>query len=191
MLSENYKNALNGLKAQANGNVTDLFKECETETQHIYRIIMTENVPVNVIDEAMLEKFLAEEAEGKVDYSKPVDRDGLKYVDLEQDVEIYPCVTLGATTFPIEGQKHLLSSIDAKAMLAQLSGMGRLTLITNTMQSLAERLDGTQLQTAFPSLNEVKACIDDGLILPPEFIVKIEEWKSLNCSEINFDFVEK
>lgn len=92
MLSENYKNALNGLKAQANGNVTDLFKGCDTEAKHIYRIVMTENVPVNVIDEVMLKKFLTDEAEGKTDYSKPVDRDGLQYVDLEKDIEVYPCV---------------------------------------------------------------------------------------------------
>ena len=189
MLNENYKNALNGLKAQ--GKASHLFKGCEAESQHIYRIIMTENLPVTDIDEAMLESFLDREKSGDKDYSKSVDRDGLKYVDLEQDVEIYPCITQGVTTFPIEGQTYLLSSIDAKAMLTQLSGMGRLALITDTIQSLAERLDGTQLQTAFPSLSEVIACIDDGLVLPSKFIAKIEEWKSINCSEISFDFVEK
>ncbi|WP_024604265.1 MULTISPECIES: hypothetical protein [unclassified Pseudoalteromonas] len=189
MLNENYKNALKGFKAQ--GTSSHLCVDCVDETQHIYRIIMTENVPISDIDEAMLESFLEREKSGEVDYSKSVDHDGLKYVDLEQDVEIYPCVTEGVTTFPIEGQKHLLSSIDAKAMLNQLSGMGCLPLLTNTMQSLAQRLDGTQLQTAFPSLNEVKTCIDGGLILPPKFIAKINEWEALNCSEINFDFVEK
>ena len=84
MLNENYKNALNGLKAQ--GKASHLFKGCEAESQHIYRIIMTENLPVTDIDEAMLESFLDREKSGDKDYSKSVDRDGLKYVDLEQDV---------------------------------------------------------------------------------------------------------
>ena len=76
-------------------------------------------------------------------------------------------------------------------MLSQLVCMGRLNVITDTMQSLAEKLDGTQLQTAFPSINKIKSCIDNGLILPPKLILKIKEWEDLNCSEINFDFIEK
>lgn len=186
MISENYKNALKGFKAQ--GNATHLFKGCEAETQHIYRIIMTEDVSVVDIDEAMLESFLECEKSGKKDYSKSVDRDGLKFVDLEQDVEIYPYKSNG---HPIKGQTFLLSSIDANSMLAQLISMGRLTLITETMQSLAQRADGTNLQTAFPSLSDVKACIDDGLTLPVKLIEKIKEWEAVNCSGINFDFVEK
>ncbi|WP_299496464.1 hypothetical protein [uncultured Shewanella sp.] len=112
-------------------------------------------------------------------------------VDLEQDVDVYPCVTKGMTTYPIEGQTYLLPSLDAISMLDQLTRMGCLTLITKTMQSLAQKVDGTQLQTAFPSLNEVKACIDRGLILPKAFTAKIREWEALNCSEIFFDFTEQ
>jgi hypothetical protein len=189
MLSENYKNALKGLKAQ--GAASHLFEGCDAEAKHIYLIVMTENIPVTELDEKKLEYFLQSEKSGNKDYSKSVDRDGLQYVDLEQDVEIYPYITRGAATFPIEGQKYLLSSVDANAMLVQLSGMGRLTLITDTIQSLVQRADGTNLQTAFPSLSDVKACIDDGLTLPAKLIEKINEWEAVNCSEINFDFVEK
>lgn len=188
MLTENYKNALKGFKAQAQGNTSHSFNGCEAESQHIYRIIMTENVPVTELDEHKLESFLQSEKSGDTDYSKPVDRDGLKYVDLEQDVEIYPYKSNG---HPIEGQTYLLSSFDANSMLAQLMSMGRLTLITETMQSLVQRADGTNLQTAFPSLSDVKASIDDGLTLPAKLIEKIKEWEAVNCSEINFDFVEK
>lgn len=186
MLSENYKNALKGFKAQ--GDAPQFSEVCEAEAQHIYRIIMTENVPVTELSEDMLAAFLDREKSGEVDYSKSVDRDGLKYVDLDQDVEIYPYKSNGN---PIEGQKYLLSSVEAKSMLQQLIDMGRLTLITETMQSLAQRADGTNLQTAFPSLSAVKTCIDDGLTLPVKLIAKVNEWEDLNCSEINFDFVEK
>ncbi len=188
-MNENYKKALRGFKSL--GDASHVFEGCEAETQHLYRIIMTENVPVTEIDEDMLESFLEREKQGQVDYSKYTDRDGLKYVDLEQDVDIYPCITKGATTFPIEGQIYLLSSIDAKSMIEQLIGMGRLNLLNDTMQSLAERKDGTPLQTAFPSIVEVKNCIDNGLTLPESLLKKIKDWESLNYSEINFDFVEK
>jgi hypothetical protein len=189
MLSENYKNALNDFKAQANGNATDLFEGCVTEAQHIYRIIMTEKVTVNVIDEAMLEEFLAEEAEGKADYSKTVDRDGLQYVDIEKDVEVYPCVG-NAFLEPIDGQLYRLSSLESKAMLSQLRCMGKLSLITESLQSLAQRVDGTRLQTALPSLCDVKACISLGLVLPELLIEKLKLWETLSCSVINFDFEE-
>ncbi len=184
MLNEKYKNALDGFKAQ--GNAPQLFERCEAETQHIYRIIMTENVSVSELDETMLEGFLAQEAAGKADYSKRVDRDGLQFVDIEKDVEIYPCVDF----VPISDQTYRLSSSEAKAMLSQLRSMGQLNIITDTLQSLCQRQDGTKLQTAFPALSEVKACIEHGLILPQALVEKIDLWETLNYTEINFDFEE-
>lgn len=187
MLNERYKNALNGFKAQ--GDAPHLFKGCEAETQHIYRIIMTENVSVEEIDEAMLEKFIAQETDGKTDYSKRVDRDGLQFVDTEKDVEVYPCVGDGYLE-PISGQTYRLSSLDTKALISQLVSMGMLSLITDTLQSLCQRNDGTNLQTALPSLSDIKACISRGLILPQALVEKINLWETLNCSVINFDFEE-
>jgi hypothetical protein len=188
MLSEKYKNALNGFKAQ--GNASHLFEECEAESQHIYRVIMSHNISVEELDETKLEAFLTQESEGEVGYPKFVDRDGLQYVDIEQDVEVYPCTTKGVATYPIEGQSYRLSSFEAKAMLNQLRDMGQLNLITDTLQGLAQRLDGTELQTAFPNLHEINACIDNGLLLPKSLIDKLREWEALNASEINFDFVD-
>ena len=51
MLSENYKNALKGFHAQSDGKSSPFLDGCEAEIQYLYRIIMTENVPVNEIDE--------------------------------------------------------------------------------------------------------------------------------------------
>lgn len=187
MLNEKYKQALSGFKAQ--GNAPHLFEGCKIEAQHIYRIIMTENIPVTDIDETMLEMYLVQEAKGKSDYSKQVDHDGLQFVDIEKDVEIYPCI---GDTFlePISGQTYLLPSKEAKKMLCQLESMGQLSLITDTLQSLAQRQDGTNLQTALPKLTDIKSCISNGLILPETFIEKINQWEKMNCSVINFDFEE-
>lgn len=189
MLSEKYKKALKGFQAQ--GSAPYLFIGCEAEAKHIYKIIMTEEVPVDQLDESMLANFINKESAGHVDYSKYADRDGLKYADLEQDVEIYPALRRGAATFPIEGQSYTLSSHDAKSMLKQLCQIGQLCLITETMQSLAQRSDGTKLQTASPNLQKLNDCISKGLLLPDSLLDKLKEWEALGTAEINFDFVEQ
>ena len=188
MLNENYKNALIGFKAH--GDNSKFSDGCESEAQHIYRIVMTENLPVTELSEHLLETFLEREMSGDADYSKSFDRDGLKYVDLEQDVEIYPCVG-GGFLEPIYGEKFCLSSLESKSMLSQLTSMGKLNLITDTIQSLAQRHDGTKLQTALPELTDVKTCISLGLVLPKALIEKLTVWESMKCSVVNFDFVEK
>lgn len=187
MLSEKYKNALNAFKAQ--GHASHLFEGCDVEAQHVYRIMMTELVSVKDMTEAMLEGFITQEKEGKVDYSKPVGHDGLKFVDITKDVEIRPYVGTGYQK-PIDDEIYIMSSSDALAMLNQLSGMGQLKLITETMQSLSQRDDGTLLQTAFPELGEVKDAIERGLTLPQALLEKIEDWDKQGCSTLYFDFEE-
>ena len=187
MLSIRYKNALEGYKAQ--GKASHLFLGCDVEAQHIYRIVMTEQVAIKDMTEAMLEDFITQEKEGKADYSKPVDRDGLSVIDITKDVEIRPYVGTGYQE-PIDGEIYIMSSSDALAMLNQLAGIGRLKLITETMQSLSQRADGTLLQTAFPELGEVKEAIDRGLKLPQTLLEKIEYWDKQGCSTLNFDFEE-
>lgn len=191
MLNEQYKRALTVFRAQAQGkrDASSSLKGCDDELKHIYRILMTEEVSVEEIDEAMLEKFISQEIEGKADYSKPVDHDGLQFVDLEKDVEIYPCA--GKLYIePISGEMYCLPAAEAKAMLSQLISMGELRLITETLQSLAQRQDGTKLQTALPSLSDVKSCISRGLILPQALLEKINLWETMSCSVVNFDFEE-
>ncbi len=56
MLNIQYKNALSGFKSQSNG-ARPSFEGCEAESQHIYRIVMAENVSVVELDETMLEEF--------------------------------------------------------------------------------------------------------------------------------------
>ena len=190
MLTENYKNALKGFKAQAQGNTSHYFNGCEAESQHIYRIIMTESVSVVDMDETKLESFITKENEGKKDYSKYHDREGLQYVDLGQNVDIYPCV--GDTYLePISGETYCLSSLEVKKMLNQLKSMDLLGLITDTLQSLSQKQDGTKLQTALPAFSDVKKCISSGLVLPQSLVEKINYWETLECSVINFDFEEQ
>jgi hypothetical protein len=115
---------------------------------------------------------------------------GLEYVNFDKDVEVYPCRGDGFLE-PISGQTYILSSTDAKTLITQLTEIGRLSLITDTLQSLCQRQDGTNLQTALHLLSEVKECISLGLKLPHDLVEKINQWERLNCSVINFDFEEK
>ncbi|MBE0468018.1 MAG: hypothetical protein IBX55_00620 [Methyloprofundus sp.] len=161
--------------------------ECEKEMQHIYRIIMANNVVITDLDEAKLEQFINFELESGVKFLAP-DRDGIEYVDLDQDVAIYPCAKRGFMTYPLEDKSFTMKATDAKKMVAQLARMGRLDLLNATMQGLAQRQDGVKLQTAFPLVSEVKLVVKSGLELPVELIKKMDEWGE--DVELNFDFVE-
>lgn len=113
-----------------------------------------------------------------------------KNVNIEQPVTIYPCQMRGATSFPIEGESYCLSPSEVKYFVTQLESMGKLELIEETLQGLSERLDGTLLLSAFPSIDNVKQCLKAGLMLPMPLLVKLEKWEGLGASEVNFDFVE-
>lgn len=192
MLTEKYINALSALKAQSEGRFNDvkrLAQGCEAEAAHIYRIMVAHNTNIIELNEELLERFMAEEIALGSPYPSP-DRDGLQYVDLERDVEVSPFFTKACVSSPIDNQTYILLAHEAVTMLSQLMSMGKLNLITDTIQSLWEKDDGTQLQTAFPNLIDVKECIKSGLHLPEGLLAKISVWEKLGATEINFDFVE-
>lgn len=141
------------------------------------------------MNEQLLERYIAEEVRSGTPYPNP-DRDGLQYVDLDKDVTVYPYVMQGCPSNPIDNQSYTLLAHEAIAMLDQLRRMGKLSLITETIQSLSQRDDGTLLQTAFPDLGDVKDCIQSGLNLPDGLLSKIKEWESLGATEVWFQFVE-
>ena len=192
MLDKKYINALSALKAQAEGrfsNVKSLLQGCEAEAVHVYRIMHAHNTNIVDMNEDLLKRFVAEEVASGAPYPNP-DRDGLQYVDSEKDVEVYPSCMQGNVCYPLENQSYTLRAHEAKAMLSQLVVMGKLSMITHSIQSLAQRDDGTQLQTAFPDIEEVRNCIQSGLELPEQLLAKIKEWESLGATEVNFDFVD-
>lgn len=191
MLTVNYKNALKGFHDQAQGKGGAFPTGCEYETQHIYRIIMTENIPVNEMDVDKLSFFLLKEKAGDADYSQSVDCDGLEYVDFDQDVDVYPCMRKGHNMLPMTEHTYILSAKAARELITQLICLNSLSLITDTIQSLAQRSDGTYLQSAFPALSDVKACILRGLILPPALVESLKTWEGMGASDIFFDFVER
>lgn len=186
MLNSHYKEALLAAQTQSRTN-NDI--ECESQIQHIYKIVMTENIPVNELTEEMLSSFLEKEQLGQTDYSKYQDKEGLKHCDLSKPVEVYPLNN--NASYPIPNEQHVLSPEQIESIFYQLMRMGKLSLFNKTMQSLAQRDDGTKLQTAFPYLEEIKECVKQGLVLPSDFLSKLDKWEALGCTEVNFDFEEK
>lgn len=125
MLAEMYINALGALKAQSEGRSNDvkrLAQGCEVEAGHIYRIMHAHNTNIVEMNEELLERFMAEEIASGSPYPSP-DRDGLQFVDLEQDVEVYPCIMRGCVTSPIDNESYTLAAHEAIAMLALLRRM--------------------------------------------------------------------
>lgn len=192
MLTEKYINALGALKAQSEGRSNDvkhLAQGCEAEAGHIYRIMYAHNTNIVEMNEELLERYMAEEIRSGTPYPSP-EHNGLQYVALDKGVTVYPTVMRGCVSYPIDNQSYVLLAHEAKVMLSHLADMGRLSMITETIQSLSQRDDGTQLQTAFPDFADVKDCIQSGLNLPDGLLAKIKEWESLGAAEVNFDFVK-
>lgn len=189
MLTEKYKKALEFFKRQGQSKPTHHDESCKQEIEHVYKIIMTECVSVDVLDESMLEGFIKKEQAGQADYSKCADPDGLHLVNLEKGVVIYPCTGDGFVV-PIETDNYHLDSRWTEFMIVQLVSIKRLNVITDTIQSLAVREDGTKLQTAMPTPKELKECMSMGLKFPQELMDNIQRWEGMNCSYISFDFEE-
>ncbi len=187
MITEMYKKALTAYKGQANGVAGASWEGCESEARHIYQIVMTEGVSVTALDEAKLSEFLRKEQAGLVDYRQYHDWEGLKAIDLEREVAVYPVKDMN----PLAVKEYQLSALEAQAMIAQLLLLNQIKLLTRTLQSLSQRTDGTLLQSAFPSMEELKASIQKGLSLPASLLQKLQEWEALGADEVMFDFVEK
>lgn len=67
---------------------------------------------------------------------------------------------------------------------------GLLELIEESLQSLAQRNDGTQLLTAMPYLSEVKAVFSKLSSVPNELLSLLAEWEVLGCNIVDISFVD-
>lgn len=115
----------------------------------------------------------------------------IKDVDLDLPAEFSPYQLVGIKSSPVKNAKtYTMNSVDLKVFIAELYGKGMLGLISDTLQSLAKRDDGTPLLTAFPPITEVKRAFDKLESVPVELIGMLEHWESLGCNEIDICFVD-
>lgn len=192
-LSEGYKTALRRFKEQAGvmqrgeSGVGDSLPENKYAANHIYRLVMKHCIPVTELTEEQLAAFVSQ-GDMAWDY---VDKEGLDYVNLEEDVQVSPLVAHTGTYFEtIDGELYILQSADVKSMLSALIEMNQVDVIAKKLQSLSQRKDGVKLQSALPTIDEFNLCIKDGLVVPLELMEKIKRWGDMGASVICFDFVE-
>ena len=112
-------------------------------------------------------------------------------VNKDEVAEVYPCKVVGITSSAMAGMSLSMSPDDVKSFFCTLEKEGNLTLITNTLQALSQRSDGTRLMTAFPSISEVYRVIDGGSkAFTESLLIALSFWKVAGANEISFDFVE-
>lgn len=112
--------------------------------------------------------------------------------NLDLPVEFTPYQKNGSfSTYIKNVDSYFMKPEDTKKFISELNEKGFLELIEESLQSLAQRSDGTQLLTAMPSLSEVKAVFSELQNIPIELLSLLTEWEALGCNELDISFVKK
>ena len=112
--------------------------------------------------------------------------------NLDLPVEFMPYQKNGSfSTYIKNVESYFMQPDDTKNFISELKEKGFLELIEESLQSLAQRSDGTQLLTAMPSLSEVKAVFSELQSIPIELLSLLTEWEALGCNELDISFVKK
>ena len=115
----------------------------------------------------------------------------IKDVDLDLPVEFSPYQKKDCLIDWIENTEvFIMQPEDAKSFISELNENGLLELIEESLQSLAQRNDGTQLLTAMPYLSEVKAVFSKLSSVPNELLSLLAEWEVLGCNIVDISFVD-
>lgn len=115
----------------------------------------------------------------------------IKDVDLDLPIEFSPYQKKDCLIDWIENAEvFIMQPEDAKSFISELNENGLLELIEESLQSLAQRNDGTQLLTAMPYLSEVKAVFSKLSSVPNELLSLLAEWEVLGCNIVDISFVD-
>ncbi len=115
----------------------------------------------------------------------------IKDVDLDLPVEFSPYQKKDCLIDWIENTEvFIMQPEDAKSFISELNENGLLELIEESLQSLVQRNDGTQLLTAMPYLSEVKAVFSRLSSVPNELLNLLAEWEVLGCNIVDISFVD-
>jgi len=115
----------------------------------------------------------------------------IKDVDLDLPVEFSAYHKKDCLIGWIENTEvFIMQPKDAKSFISELNENDLLELIEESLQSLAQRNDGTQLLTAMPYLSEVKAVFSELSSVPNELLSLLAEWEVLGCNIVDISFVD-
>lgn len=109
-------------------------------------------------------------------------------VKLDRPIEFMPYIN----NRPLD--EKLFFFMDAErvqSFISELSELGKIGLIEETLQSLCMRADGTLLKTAFPDLDAFITVAEKMKTVPKELIEALSKWKLLGADEVDIHFEQK
>lgn len=113
-------------------------------------------------------------------------------VKLDRPVEFMPYVKRDCYSEPIEdAQCFFMDAECVQPFIDELTEMGGIDLIEESLQSLCMRTDGTLLKTAFPDLDDFRSTAEKMKNIPRELVEAICKWKSLGANEIDISFEQR
>lgn len=113
-------------------------------------------------------------------------------VRLDKPVVFTPFFNNGGYSEAIKNANDfILSADDVNPFIDELIELSQLDIIEDTRQSLAQRADGTLLQTAFPVLADFRAVLVEMKKAPKKLLELIDVWEATGANEVNIDFEEK
>ncbi|MDH1848004.1 hypothetical protein [Aeromonas caviae] len=93
---------------------------------------------------------------------------------------------------PLDNTQHFFMDAECvQPFIDELTEMGKIDLIEESLQSLWMRKDGTLLKTAFPDLDDFKSTAEKMKSIPRELAESLCKWKSLGANEIDISFEQK
>lgn len=107
----------------------------------------------------------------------------LIHIRYNESVEFY--AYYGFSRHKKDSAKYVMSPEDLNVFLNSL-----VMLITNTLQSLWQRENGTLLLTVFPSINDFIDITTKLNNAPIELMNMVKQWKEDGACEVNIDFVQ-
>lgn len=109
-------------------------------------------------------------------------------VKLDRPVEFMPY----CQGDPLDDAQHFFMDAECvQPFIDELTEIGRIDLIEESLQSLWMRTDGTLLKTAFPDLDDFKSTAEKMKSIPMELVEALCKWNSLGADEIYISFEQK
>lgn len=113
-------------------------------------------------------------------------------VKLDVPVTFFASRVLGIRSSIIESAiTYSMEPHQTKAFISELKDQALLPLIEDTLQSLAQRKDGTLLKHAFPTLDEVKQAFTRLSSIPDDLRNLLNQWEDAGANEVLIEFEQK
>ncbi len=113
----------------------------------------------------------------------------IKGIKQDKPVEFYPYVSRDCYSEPLDDKEfYLMDASIVQSFIDELAEFGALHLITETLQCLCQRDDGTVLNTAFPEMGEFIQVAQKMQSIPKDLLDNLHRWEYLGANQIDMNF---